>query len=65
MDRNEIYELVNGRVNKELKQWYEAKVHEIALLFTEKLRHQATERLELEKNIRNLPLETTEEVLSK
>lgn len=31
MYENEIIEMVNGRVNNGLKQWYDVKVKEIAL----------------------------------
>ncbi len=67
MYENEIIEMVNGRVNNELKQWYDAKVKEIALLLIDKLESQDIQirRWELEKGIQNLALEISEEVLSK
>ncbi len=67
MYENEIIEMVNGRVNKELKQWYDVKVKEIALLLIDKLESQNIQirRWELEEEIQNLPLEISEEVLSK
>jgi len=76
MYKNEIIEMINGRVNKNLKQWYEAKVKDLALLLMEKLESQNiqirrfelekdVQRLELERNMQNLPLEIPEEVLSK
>ncbi len=67
MYKSEIIEVVNGRVNEELKQWYDAKVKSLALLLVEKLESQdiQIQRLELEKDIQNLSLETPEEVLSK
>lgn len=67
MYKSEIIEVVNGRVNEELKQWYDAKVKSLALLLVEKLESQniQIQRLELEKDIQNLPLEIPEEVLSK
>jgi len=65
MYENEIIEVVNNKTNKKLKQWYNAKVKEIALLLIEKLESQNIQILELEKNIENLPLEIPEEVLSK
>jgi len=67
MYENEIIEMVNGRVNNELKQWYAAKVKDLALLLVEKLESQniQIQRLELEKDVQNLALEIPEEVLSK
>ena len=67
MYENEIIEMVNGRVNNELKQWYDVKVKEIALLLIDKLESQNVQirRWELEEEIQNLPLEIPEEVLSK
>ena len=76
MYENEIVEMVNGRVNNELKQWYDAKVKDLALLLVEKSGSQSiqiqrlelekvVQRLELEKDIQNLPLEIPEEVLAK
>ena len=65
MYENEVIEVVNNKTNKELKQWYNAKVKEIALLLIEKFELQSIQILELEKNIKNLPLEIPEEVLSK
>ena len=76
MYENEIIEMVNGRVNNELKQWYDVKVKEIALLLIDRLESQNiqiqrfelekdVQRLELEKEIQNLSLEIPEEVLSK
>jgi len=76
MYKNEIIEVVNGRVNKKLKQWYDAKVKDLALLLVKKLQSQNIQiqrfelekdeqRFELEKNIQNPPLEIAEEVLSK
>ena len=67
MYENEIIEMVNGRVNNELKQWYDVKVREIALLLIDKLKSQNVQirRWELEEEIQNLALEIPEEVLSK
>ncbi len=76
MYENEIIEMVNGRVNKELKQWYNVKVKDLALLLVGKLKSQNihvqkftleknVQRLELEKNIQSLPIEISEEVLLK
>ena len=65
MYENEIIEVINGRVNENLKQWYEAKVKEIALFLKEKLKYQAIKELELEKNIQSFAPEITEEVLIK
>ena len=67
MYENEIIEMVNGRVNNDLKQWYDVKVKEIALLLIDKLESQNVQirRWELEEEIQNLPLEIPEEVLSK
>ncbi len=67
MYENEIIEMVNGRVNNELKQWYDVKVKEIAVLLIGKLESQNIQirRWELEEEIQNLPLEIPEEVLSK
>ena len=67
MYENEIIEMVNGRVNNELEQWYEAKVKDLALLLVEKLESQniQIQRLELEKDVQNLALEISEEVLAK
>ena len=67
MYENEIIEVVNGRVNKELKQWYDVKVKDLALLLAEKLESQniQIQRLELDKDVQNLALEIPKEVLSK
>ena len=76
MYENEIIEMVNGRVNNDLKQWYDVKVKDLALLLVEKLGSQSIQiqRLELEKvvqrlglenRMQKLPLEISEEVLSK
>jgi len=67
MCKNEITEVVNGRGNKKLKQWYDAKVKDLALLLAEKLESQniQIQRFELERNIQNLSFEISEEVLSK
>jgi len=67
MYENEIIEVVNGRVNNELKQWYDIKIKEISLLLVEKLESQniQIQRFELEKDMQNLALEIPEEVLSK
>ena len=67
MYENEIIEMVNGRVNNELKQWYDVKVKEIALLLIDKLESQNIQirRWELEEKIQNLALEIPEEALSK
>ena len=67
MYENEIIEMVNGRVNNDLKQWYDVKVKEIALLLIDKLESQNIQirRWELQEEIQNLPLEIPEEVLSK
>jgi len=67
MYENEIIEVVNGRVNKELKQWYDLKVKGLALLLVEKLQSQNIQirRWELESVMPKLPLEIKEEVLSK
>ena len=67
MYENEIIEMVNGRVNNELKQWYDVKVKEIALLLIDKLESQNIQirRWELEEEIQNLALEIPEEALSK
>ena len=67
MYENEIIEVMNCRPNKELRQWYDAKVKEITLLLAEKLRSQNIEiqRFELEKDMQDLVLEIPEEVLSK
>ncbi len=67
MYENEIIEMVNGRVNKDLKQWYDVKVREIALLLIDKLKSQNIQirRWEIEGDIQNLALEIPEEVLSK
>ena len=67
MYENEIIEMVNGRVNNELKQWYDVKVKEIALLLIDKLESQNIQirRWELKEEIQNLALEIPEEVLSK
>jgi len=40
MYENEIVEVVNGRANEALKQWYDAKVKDLALLLVEKLQSQ-------------------------
>lgn len=74
MYENEIIEVVNGRVNKELKQWYDAKVKNLALLLVKKLESQSiqiqrfelekvVQRLELENEMQKLPLEISEGVL--
>ncbi len=67
MYENEIIEMVNGRVNNDLKQWYDVKVKKIALLLIDKLESQNIQirRWDLEKDIQNLPLEIPEEVLSR
>ena len=67
MYENEIVEMVNGRANNDLKQWYDVKVKELTLLLVEKLESQniQIQRLELEKGIQNPLLEIPEEVLSK
>ena len=67
MYENEIIEMVNGRVNNDLKQWYDVKVKEIALLLIDKLESQNIQirRWELEEDIQNLALEIPEEVLLK
>ena len=67
MYQDEIIEMVNGRVNNDLKQWYDVKVKEIALLLIDKLESQNVQirRWELEEEIQNLALEIPEEVLSK
>jgi len=76
MYENEIIEVINNRVNKKLKQWYDAKVKDLALLLVEKLGSQSiqiqrlelekvVQRLELENEMQKLPLEISEEVLSK
>ncbi len=67
MYENEIIEMVNGRVNNDLKQWYDVKVKEIALLLIDKLESENIQirRWELEEDIQNLPLEIPEEVLTK
>jgi len=76
MYENEIIEMVNGRVNNDLKQWYDVKVKELALLLVEKLGFQSiqierlelekvVQRLELENEMQKLPLEISEEVLSR
>jgi len=76
MYENEIIEVIDGRVNKELKQWYHAKVKDLALLLVEKLGSQniqiqrlevekVVQRLELENETQKFPLEISEEVLSK
>jgi len=67
MYENEIIEMVNGRVNNELKQWYDVKVKEVALLLIDKLESQNIQirKWELEEDIQNLALEIPEEVLSK
>ncbi len=76
MYESDIIETVNGRANEELKQWYDTKVKSLALLLAEKLGSQSIriERLKLEKvlqrlglesEIENLPLEIPEEVLAK
>jgi len=66
MYENEIIEMVNGKVNNELKQWYDVKVKEVALLLIDKLESQNIQirRWELEEDIQNLALEILEEVLS-
>ena len=76
MYENEIIEMVNGRVNEALKQWYDVKVKELALLLVEKLGSQSiqierlelekvVQRLELENEMQKLSLEIREEVLSR
>jgi len=67
MYENEIIEVVNGRVNNELKKWYAAKVKDLALLLVEELQSQniQIQRLELEKDTEDLALEIPEEALSK
>lgn len=67
MYENEIIEVVNGRVNKALNQWYGAKVKDLALLLVEQLQSQniKIQRFELEKDIKDLVLEIPEEVLVK
>ncbi len=67
MYENEVIEMVNGKVNNDLKQWYDAKVKEIALLLIDKLESQNIQirTWELEEEIQNLALEIPEEVLSK
>ena len=76
MYESEIIEVVNGRVNKKLKQWYDAKVKDLAMLLVEKLGSQGiqiqrlelekvVQRLELENEIQKLPFEISEEVLSR
>ncbi len=67
MYENEIIEMVNGRVNNDLKQWYDVKVKEIALLLINKLESQNIQigRWEIGEDIQNLPPEIPEEVLSK
>jgi len=67
MYENEIIEIVNGRANNELRQWYDVKVKEIALLLIDKLESENIQirRWEIEEDIQNLPLEIPEEVLSR
>ena len=67
MYENEIIEMVNGRVNNELKQWYDVKVKEIALLLIDKFESQNIQirRWELENEMQKLPPEISEEVLAK
>jgi len=67
MYENEIIEVINGRVSNESKQWYDAKVKDLALLLVERLEFHniQIQKLELEKNIQNLQLEIPEEVLVK
>ncbi len=76
MYENEIIEMVNGKVNNDLKQWYDVKVKSLALLLVEKLESQniqiqrlepekVVQRLELENEMQKLPLEISEEVLVK
>ena len=67
MYESEIVETVNRQVNQELRQWYTAKVEQIAALLVEKSQFQATQiqRLEMEYTIGQLSLEMPEEVLSK
>jgi len=67
MYENEIIKIVNGRANNDLKQWYDVKVKEIALLLIDKLESQNIQirRWELEEEIQNLALEIPGEVLSK
>ncbi len=67
MYQDEIIEMVNGRVNNDLKQWYAVKVKEVALLLIDKLESQNIQirRWELEEDIQNLALEISEEVLSR
>jgi hypothetical protein len=73
MYEDEIIEVANGRVNRELEQWYDAKVKDLALLLVEKLESQNirirrfelekdVQGLELENDIQRLPLEVPEEV---
>lgn len=42
MYENEFIEVMNSKTNKELRQWYDAKVKEITLLLMEKLESQRT-----------------------
>ena len=67
MHESEIVETVNGQVNQELRQWYTAKIEQIASLLVEKLEFQSTQiqRLEMEYTVEQLSLEIPEEVLSK
>jgi len=41
MYENEVIEVVNNKTNKKLKEWYNAKVKEIALLLIDKLESQS------------------------
>ena len=67
MYENEIIEVMNCKRNKKLRQWYDAKVKEITLLFMEKLESQniQIQRFELEKDMQDLVLEIPEEVVCK
>ena len=67
MYENEIIEVVNGRVNEALNQWYDAKVKDLALLLVEQLQSQniKIQRFELEKDVKDLVLEIPEEVVCK
>jgi len=67
MYENEIIEVMNCRSNKKLRQWYDAKVKDLALLLVEQLQSQniKIQRFGLEKEIQNLSLGISEEVLSK
>jgi hypothetical protein len=67
MYENEIIEAMNCRPNKKLRQWYDAKVKDLALLLVGKLKSQniQIQRVELEKDMQNPPLEIPEEVVIK